>query len=173
MPKLKNKKEKHLIPLTPDEILHDGFELAILLKGIGALLEICGGILLAFISPARLDSLVRFLTQSELAEDPHDVISNFLVHLSSSFSVGAQHFGVYYLLSHGAVKIVLVWLLWKKKIWAYPLAIFFLFLFIVYQIYRFSYSHSFWLIALSVFDGLMIYLTWMEYRRIQKQPKKA
>ena len=171
MSMLKNKKDKSLI-LTPDEILHDGFELAILLKGIGALLEITGGILLVFISPARLDRFVRFLTQSELAEDPKDVIAHFILHLSSSFSVGAQHFGIYYLLSHGAVKVVLVWLLWKKKIWAYPLAIVFLLLFIIYQIYRYSYSHSIWLIALSVFDGIMIYLTWMEYKRIRKQPQK-
>ena len=148
-------------------LLHDSFEFGILIKGIDGLLEIVGGILLMFLNPSSLNKLVKLLTQHELARWHKDLIANFLVRFAGNFSVSAQHFGVFYLLSHGAVKIILIWLLWLKKLWAYPLTIFFLFLFILYQVYRYTYSHSFFLIILTFFDIIMIYLAWVEYKRIK------
>lgn len=44
-------------------ILHYSFELGIFMKGINGLLEIAGGILLMFISPVRLDRIIKLLTQ--------------------------------------------------------------------------------------------------------------
>ena len=121
-----------------NNIVHRSFELGILLKGIDGILEIIGGVLLIFLNPARLNRLVVLLTQHELSQDPNDVISNFLLKLSASFSISSQHFGVIYLISHGAIKFILVSLLWKKKLWAYPLAIVSLVLFIIVSIQYFS-----------------------------------
>lgn len=70
-----------------------------------------------------------------------------------------------YLLSHGAVKVVLVIALLMNKLWAYPLMITVLATFIVYQVYRFSYSHSVSMILLTVFDVVVISLTWIEYQQ--------
>jgi len=150
-----------------NNIVHRSFELGILLKGIDGILEIIGGVLLIFLNPARLNRLVVLLTQHELSQDPNDVISNFLLKLSASFSISSQHFGVIYLISHGAIKFILVSLLWKKKLWAYPLAIVSLILFIIYQIYRYTISNSVFLIFLTIFDVFMILLTYMEYNRIK------
>ena len=36
---------------------------------------------------------------------------------------------------------------------------------VVYQIYRFSYSHAISLVLLTVFDGVIVYLTVVEYRK--------
>lgn len=149
--------------------LHDSFEIMLFIKGLDGLFEVLGGLLIIFFSPARLSRVLVFLTQHELAEDPNDLFVNFLMKTSHAFSVSAQHFAVFYLLSHGIVKLILVQLLWMKKLWAYPLMIVFLLLFIVYQIYRYSYSHSSWLIILTVFDLIMIWLTWIEYRRIRQE----
>jgi len=150
-----------------NNIVHRSFELGILLKGIDGILEIIGGVLLIFLNPARLNRLVVLLTQHELSQDPNDVISNFLLKLSASFSISSQHFGVIYLISHGAIKFILVSLLWKKKLWAYPLAIVSLIIFIIYQIYRYTISNSVFLIFLTIFDVFMILLTYMEYNRIK------
>ena len=70
-----------------------------------------------------------------------------------------------YLLSHGAVKVVLVIALLMNKLWAYPLMITVLAIFIVYQVYRFSHSHSVSMILLTVFDVVVISLTWIEYQQ--------
>jgi hypothetical protein len=41
-------------------------------------------------------------------------------------------------------------------------------LFIVYQLYRFSYTHGFGLIVLTVFDVFVIGLIWHEYRLVRR-----
>jgi uncharacterized membrane protein len=148
-------------------ILHASFEIGILLKGIHAVLEVVGGLLLLFVSPEFLRKTIEFLTKRELREDPKDWLANFMLHAGERYSVGAQHFGVNYLLSHGIVQIVLVFLLWRKKLWAYPLAVAALVAFIAYQTIRWTWTHSWFLIFLTVLDAAIIWLTIVEYRRIK------
>lgn len=131
------------------------------------MMEILGGIFLLFLSPSRLNWLTRFLTQHELSEDPKDKAANSLLTLSGSFSISSQHFAVFYLMSHGIIKCFLILLLWHKKPWAYPLTIISLILFIVYQVYRYTFTHSIFLLLLTVFDITMIGLTYLEYKRIK------
>ena len=146
---------------------HVSFEIGLFLKGIDSLMKIIGGAFLLFLSPDRLNWLTRFLTQHELSEDPKDRVANFLITLSSSFSISTQHFAVFYLMSHGIIKCILILLLWRRKLWAYPLTIVSLILFIAYQVYRFTLTQSAFLIVLSIFDAVMIALTYLEYKRIK------
>ena len=152
-------------------LVHVGFEIGLLMKGIDGILEIIGGFLLLFLSPARLNGIMRFLTQHELSEDPKDKVANLLLLYSHSFSISAQHFGVTYLLSHGIIKCLLIFLLWQKKLFAYPLSILSLILFITYQVYRYSISQSAFLIVLSVLDIVMVVLTVLEYKNVKLQRK--
>ena len=152
--------------VKPKDFVHISFEIGLLLKGIDGLLEIFGGILLIFLNPGRLNRIILLLTQHELSEDPKDLVANALLSLSQSFSISTQQFGIFYLMSHGIIKCILILLLWQKKLWAYPLSIIALVLFIAYQIYRYSISHSAFLILLTVFDIIMIILTYIEYRKI-------
>jgi len=150
-------------------VLHASFEVAILLKGVHAALEIIGGVLLALTKPDTLAAWIRVLTQNELVEDPNDRLANLIVRAGTHYTAGAQHFGVFYLVSHGIVKLVLVLLLWRRRIWAYPLTVAVLVLFIGYQVVRWTSTHSTVLIALSLFDILMIWLTILEYRRLKSK----
>ena len=102
-------------------LLHNSFKVGILLKGIDGVLEVFGGFLLVLLNPIKLHNLIFLLTQHELSKDPHDLVANFILEVSSKFSVGSQHFGIIYLLSHGAIKLFLVSMLWQKKpdAWAY------------------------------------------------------
>ncbi|HTX73093.1 MAG TPA: DUF2127 domain-containing protein [Rectinemataceae bacterium] len=153
-------------------ILHDSFELGILLKGVHAVLELIGALLLRLMRPESLSRLVRLLTQNELSEDPRDLLANLILRASEHYSVSTQHFGVLYLLSHGIVKLVLVILLWRRKLWAYPAGIVVLLVFIGYQILRWTGTHSLFLLLLSLFDAAMIWLTFVEYRRLRSDPWK-
>lgn len=149
------------------DIVHISFEIGLFLKGIHGLTEIVGGALMFFLTPNRLNLLTRFLTRHELLEDPRDLAANFLLNLSSSFSIGAQHFAVFYLMSHGIIKCILILLLWRRKLWAYPLTIISFILFIAYQVYRYMLTQSVFLILLTAFDTVMIALTDLEYKRIK------
>jgi uncharacterized membrane protein len=154
-------------PVSKTSVLHAGFEIGILLKGIYAVFEVVSGVLLWLVKPTTVTSWVQRLTESELIEDPNDLLANLIVRLSGHYTVGSQQFGVYYLLSHGLVKIVLVTLLWRKKLWAYPVAIIVLALFIGYQVMRWTSTRSPFLLMISAFDAAMIWLTFVEYRRLR------
>lgn len=148
-------------------MFHKSFKIGILLKAIDGVFEIIGGILLLFLNPARLNKISVLLTQHELSQDPKDIIANSIIKFSSKFTINTQYFGVFYLISHGAIKLILVILLWKRKVWAYPLTIFSLVLFVVYQIYRYTIHHSIGLILLTFLDIIIIILTFIEYKRIK------
>lgn len=150
-------------PLSP--ALDKTFKIGLVLKGLDGILEVAGGVLLLFLSPNSIEHIVRTLTAHELSEDPHDVIANYLLHSTSHLSAGITLFGAIYLLSHGIAKIVLVALVFRDKLWAYPWLIALLLVFIAYQIYRLAWVHfSVGLTALTVFDALLVWLTWREYR---------
>ncbi len=145
-------------------LLDRTFRVSLILKGLDGVLELIGGILLLVVTPRQIGDLVRFLTQHELAQDPHDFLANSLVHLSSNLSGSATLFGAIYLLLHGLVKIVLVWAVLKDKLWAYPWMIAFLLVFILYQGYRIAVAFSWGLVLLTAFDIFIVWITAREYR---------
>jgi uncharacterized membrane protein len=67
------------------------------------------------------------------------------------------------------VKVFLVVMLLRRHLWAYPTAIAVFGVFGVYQIYQFTYSHSLFLLALTVLDAAVIVLTVWEYRILRGQ----
>ena len=155
-----------------ERTIHQIFEVSVLLKGAHALIECVGGILLAFISTSTIASLVKKLTQEELIEDPHDLVATSLRNFAQNFSVSTQHFYAFYLLSHGIVKLFLVIGLLRNKLWAYPASLAALGLFIIYQLYRYSYTHGIGLIVLTIFDVGVIVLIWHEYQLVRRYSAK-
>jgi uncharacterized membrane protein len=150
-------------PLSP--ALDKTFKIGLVLKGLDGVLEVVGGILLLFLTPQAIEHVVRVLTAHELSEDPHDLVARYLLHTASHLNHGTTLFGAIYLLSHGAAKIVLVVLVLKNKLWAYPWLIGLLLAFIAYQLYEIIVVHfSLGLTALTVFDTALVWLTWREYR---------
>lgn len=151
--------------LKAGDLLDRSFTIAIVLKGLDGVLEVVGGLLLLAITPATIDRLVVALTQHELSEDRHDFLATHLLHSAGTLTSSALTFGAVYLLLHGAVKIVLVAALLRDKLWAYPWMIGFLIIFIVYQIYRMALAFSIGLLLLTIFDAVVVWLTYREYGR--------
>ncbi len=136
-----------------------------LLKAADGVLEIVAGTLLLIVNPSTIDRIARRLTAHELSEDPHDRIAHFILHATNHLSSGATVFAAVYLLSHGVSKVVLVALVLRDKLWAYPCLIALLGVFIAYQLYVLIFVRYSWsLTALTVFDVLLVWLTWREYQ---------
>jgi uncharacterized membrane protein len=129
-----------------------------------------GGVLLLFVTPGDIHHIVAAVTQGELSEDPSDFVARYLLHTADGLTGNAVIFGAAYLLLHGAVKVVLVVALLLNKLWAYPCMITVLLIFIGYQLYRIALQPSLGLAALTVFDALIVALTWREYRRQRRTP---
>jgi uncharacterized membrane protein len=141
------------------------FDVSITLKGLDGVLEVIGGLLLLFLTPHRLNAIVEFLTQHELSQDPRDFLATHLLSFAHSYTASTALFLAAYLVSHGIIKIVLVVALLQQRLWAYPLAMVVLSIFIVYQIYRLALHLSFGLLALTLFDIFIVGLTALEYRK--------
>ena len=149
------------------------FEVGLVLKGLDGVLEVVGGILLLAVSPQAIHHIVRVLTVHELNEDPHDFIARHLLHATGHLTGSATMFAAIYLLSHGIAKVVLVALVLRHKLWAYPWLIVLLLAFIGYQLYRITAVHFSWgLTALTIFDVALVWLTWREYRARRAQRER-
>jgi uncharacterized membrane protein len=157
------------MPNLKTAILHDSFRVGITLKGLDGILEIVSAIALRFVSPAQMSNFVRNLCAHMIARMPNGYISAHLLAASQRINYDSLEFAVFYLFTHGLVKVILVVCLWMNKLWAYPLTIAVFGLFMLYQMFRFTHTHSIAMILLTVFDALIIYLTWMEF---QQQKKK-
>jgi uncharacterized membrane protein len=147
----------------PRNTLDRAFAVGIIGKGLNGAAELVGGLLLLFVSPDRIRQLAASWTHEELSEDPHDLIATHLLHTAHGLTGHAVLFGAVYLLAHGVVKVVLVVALLLNKLWAYPWMIVVLLLFITYQLYRIVLDPTAGLIGLTVFDAVIVALTWREY----------
>lgn len=140
------------------------FRISLLLKAADAVLEMVGGVLFLVVPPSAVGHLVAVLTQHELSEDPGDRVARILRETVQHFAAG-RHFGAIYLLSHGVSKIVLVVEIFRGRLWAYPAMLVLLATFIVYQSYRLVRAFTVGMLALTLFDAIVICLTWREYGR--------
>lgn len=149
---------------SSERAVHRLFEISIVLKGFHALLELASGAALAFLSTDAIAKFVHGITQAELTNHPDDRVAAYLQQAAAGLSVDTKSFFAWYLLSHGLIKLVLVVALMRNLRWAYPASLIVLALFIVYQIYRYTFAPSIGLIALTVFDFAVLGLIWHEYR---------
>ena len=145
-------------------VVGEAFDIGVVLKGIDGVLEILGGLFLLLVPLRDLRRFLIWVTGHELNQDPKDFIATHLVHLANTLSVSGYRLTIAYLLIHGFVKVFLVVMLLRRRLWAYPTAIAVFAAFGVYQVYQYTYSRSLLLLALTVLDVVVIVLTAWEYR---------
>ena len=134
--------------------IHQLFVITVALKGLHGLIEIVGGIALAFFSTdAILVLLYRW--------DRH-------AHFARHFSTGEHHYYIWFFISHGALNLALAIGLLLQKLWAYPAAMVVLVLFIIMQMHRFVHVDDPGLIVFSLIDLLVIALAVHEFRLLRK-----
>jgi uncharacterized membrane protein len=158
--------EKHPIHI-PEKEIRLVFVISLILKALNAIGQTLLGIVLLFTSD--ITGTIYSLAQKELLEDPGDFFATHVSRIASSLSAETQLFGALYLLSHGVIKLFLVWGMMKNKLWAYPASLAVFALFIVYQIIRFTSTHSIFLVLLTIFDIFVIWLIWHEYKYLLKK----
>ncbi|HJP69584.1 MAG TPA: DUF2127 domain-containing protein [Sphingomicrobium sp.] len=148
--------------------IHQLFVVSVLAKGLHALFEILAGITLYLVSTQTIVGSISRWSFRQIALERNDWVANHLLKFAEGFSVEKHNFYAFYLLSHGVVKGFLVAGLLREKIWAYPASFVVFGLFIAYQLYRFTFTHDFTLILLSIFDLFVIALAVHEYRLLRK-----
>lgn len=145
---------------------HRLFIISIIIKFLEGLSESLIGIFLYLFPGQQLYSFFNYFVTIELSEDANDPVAIYLKQAIQGFTDSSQHFLVFYLLSHGIIKIVLIYFLFKKLYWAYPVAIIAFSLFTVYQTYLYLQQHSLWMLVFIGLDVMVVWLTTLEYRHI-------
>ena len=154
--------------MIPERYLHLAFRIALWLKAAFALGELASGAVLFAIGHDTVVDWATAVTHGELAEDRDDPIANFLLHSAHHLSGHTQQFIGVYLAAHGVIKLALVAGLLRTMLWMYPVAIAAFGGFVAYQLYRYTGSHSPWLLVITAIDLVVIVLTWHEYRYLRK-----
>jgi len=104
------------------------------MKGLDGILKLPGGILLFVVGNAAITRLITWLTAPELAEDPHDLIANAVLHSLGQLSVNTKLLAAAYLFGHGSIKVCFVAGLWREKLWPFPAALSVISAFVLYQL---------------------------------------
>ncbi len=158
-----------MIKISEKEVsVHTLFKFTLFCKWIFAIGETILGVLFLFISHSFITKFIFDVLQKRLEEDSHEFIASHLLQLGQSISLNSKYFIVLYLVSHGIIKMGLLYGLSKRKIIAYPLSMIAFGLFLAYQLYHFHFTPSFWLLVVSVIDVGFILLVWYEYRVMRR-----
>lgn len=112
------------------------------------------------------------LLKHELVEDQSDLLVRITGSFFGHFHFTVTYFTIAYLVFWGVVDIILSASLLKRKLWAFPVSICLIGIFVLYEIYRFSHTHSLVLLGLIFFDIFLIWLIAKEYRRQEARIKK-
>ncbi|MBX4204943.1 MAG: DUF2127 domain-containing protein [Candidatus Doudnabacteria bacterium] len=144
---------------------HKAFEASIVIKLLFALLEFFGAALLLVVHPTTIGDWIIRITS--IGFESGDLVYKLAANAAYYFVGHTQTFVVFYLASHGVVKIFVLFCLWRKKLWAYPLAEVMFVGFGIYQMYRWYLTGSEIMIWLTVLDILVIWLTWLEYKNLK------
>lgn len=147
-----------------DRLLDRMFLVSLVMKGLDGVLELVGGAALLVLSPNQIQAAVRAVTRGEFAHDPNDLVANLLVSYADQLNVSLTMFGAIYLLVHGIVKVILVGAVLRDKLWAYPWLIGALVGFISFQLFELARHFTGGLLALTLFDAFIVWLTVREYR---------
>lgn len=142
------------------------YDFGIIVKGIDGFIELAAGVLL-WVSPSLAHSLLMGVHNELLEGSAHHVqqyVAQYIGRLDAQLAAAGLIFLIIFLISHGVIKLALVYALLKKIVQAYPVALVILGLFLVYQIYVFVREPTIGMALFSVLDAIIIGLVWREYK---------
>ncbi|MDB5189953.1 MAG: rane protein [Parcubacteria group bacterium] len=134
--------------------------------GYGTVRMIVGLILLRHIG-TPLSAVFARAFRNEFFEDPRDHFIHAVGPFIHHFSFEITYFLAIYLIFWGLIDVFLSIQLLRLKLWAFPLTMWLIALFIVYEVYRYTHTHSIVLLGIILIDLGLIWLINGEYRRVQ------
>ena len=151
---------EHIETAAEEHVVYEFFLWSVLAKGAISLAEVAAGAAVLFIPPSRIVALGTFL----LNYLPISSVQSALMTEIAKYTTGAVLFVALYLLSRGLIKAVLIGALLKNLLWAYPASLVVLAGFVCYQLYQIVTSHSIIVLAINLFDLVVMYFIWREWR---------
>jgi len=140
------------------------YKIGVGLKGFDGLVEFVAGLAL-LISPS-LVTIILDATTAELGEHHSralQFLGEYVGRLDDSLASSSLVFLIVFLISHGVIKLVLVYCLLKEYVRVYPYALAILGAFLVYQLYVLIRVPTIGMGIFTLLDAIIIYLVWREW----------
>lgn len=149
----------------PDSLEDRLFILSMWWRIIYGTLRIIFGLAIIKVVGMPLVDAVATLMRYELIEDPNDILYSWVSHLLAQHPIYVSSFLAFYFIFWGVVDIVLSYNLLKYRLWAFPIAMVLIALFVVYEFIRFTHTHSPILIGVAILDTAILWLISEEYKK--------
>jgi uncharacterized membrane protein len=149
--------------------VHRAFWVSLFVKGIDGALQLAGGIIALVVEPGTLGRAYRYLTRFLLGSNTHNVEAAFIKDAAQQFNMSVEILVSIYLLTHGVIKVLLVYGLLKERLWVFPAAFVGFGFFLAVEIYRIVH-HFYWgIMILMCIDVFVITMVWLEYKKVKRQ----
>ncbi len=102
-----------------------------------------------------------------IIEDPNDFLLRVTGPLLQHLSLTVTYFLAAYLIFWGIVDIFFSISLLKHRMWAFPVSIYLIGAFVLYELYRFSHTHSLILAGVIAIDLVLLWLIREEYHELK------
>lgn len=144
------------------------FRLAMFWKIFYGILKIVTAIVLLKFVVIDPSGLFYQLMAHEIIEDPNDLFVKIASPLIAHLSVNSTTFAAAYLLFWGIVDDIFLSLnILKGRLWAFPVALTLIALFVPYEIFRFSHTHSLALVFFIAVDIVIFLIINKEYQKVK------
>lgn len=147
--------------------------LTVAVKGFDGLAEFLAGLAL-LIAPQWLHAFLSYLS-NEASESSHlfmQDIAGRIAHVDTDITRGGLTVIILFLLTHGIVKLALVYALLRRILWAYPYALGVLALFLIYQIYVAIVQPSLGMTVFVLLDVIIVWVVWSEWRQLRQEARE-
>ena len=134
--------------------------------GYGLLRILFGFTLLKVVGVPLID-VATILMSHELVEDPSDILYSFVTNILASHQLYVSYFLAVYFIFWGVVDVVLSYNLIKHRLWAFSVSFALIGLFILYEVIRFTHTHSLILLWVICIDGFILWLVWRESKKLK------
>lgn len=126
--------------------------------------------LLSFVGQPALTAYQHFLSRT--LADADDFLFRSIYHALTLHGFSITYFLAGYLLFWGILDVVLSISMLRHYMWAFSVSIVLVSLFVAYEIFRFTHTHSPVLLTFIVIDAFIAYLIYHERNRLIARRKK-
>lgn len=156
------------VPFRETPAFQTVYKIGVAIKGFDGLVELLAGLAL-WLSPSLVHLLLGSIV-GEAGEHTGKVaqyIADNVGRVDNDFAKSSLVFLIVFLVSHGVIKLALVYALLKQIVKAYPYALAVLGAFLVYQIYVLVMHPGVGMVVFTVLDAVIIWLVWGEYKDLR------
>jgi uncharacterized membrane protein len=113
--------------------------------------------------------VLQALMEHEIIQEQNDFILQTLQPFCEHFSFQVTYFLIVYLVFWGVVDIVLSYNVLRHRVWAFPVSLYLIGVFVLYEAYRFTHTHSLVLLGVIGVDLVIMWMINKEYKKLKRR----